>query len=345
MPDIFTDAEERSLVVNQVATNRGLAPWLIEKDLWVCWTLARLQEIDGVPNLTFKGGTSLSKVHGLIHRFSEDIDLTFSRDGWGFDGDRDPLRKGLSGKKRQKLIKEITKHAETIVREDVVPRFRAACRSRLPAGWAVDIDDNDSQAIEFTFPTPAVTYGYCRPIVKVEFGARGDPWPTSPNTIRPYIEEDYAGMASSAIVKVAALNPERTFWEKVTLLHGLHHATLAKPDKNIARLSRHIYDVHCLWHTATLREKIVDPSLLLAVVENKMVFFQDPKSRYELVKEWKLTCEPHKALAETLRKDFRAMASMFFANAQVPTFDEALGALGEVDTMVASWKGSANGSV
>jgi len=188
MPDIFKDAEERGLFVTQVAADRGLAPWVIEKDLWVCWTLARLHEIEGMPKLTFKGGTSLSKVYGLIDRFSEDIDLTFSRDGWGFDDDRNPLREGLGKNKRAKLIKEIAKRAEATVRDVVVPGLRGACESRLPSEWAVDIDEEDPQAVLFTFPTTGRDYDYGQPIVKIGFGARGDPWPTTTSTIRPYIE-------------------------------------------------------------------------------------------------------------------------------------------------------------
>ncbi len=58
---------------------RGLLPLLIEKDFWVCWTLERLFALPGFhDHLLFKGGTSLSKVYGLIQRFSEDIDLSLS---------------------------------------------------------------------------------------------------------------------------------------------------------------------------------------------------------------------------------------------------------------------------
>lgn len=61
MTDLFKDAEERTLLVNNAAAERGAAPWVIEKDLWVCWLLARLHDVPDIPGLTFKGGTSLSK--------------------------------------------------------------------------------------------------------------------------------------------------------------------------------------------------------------------------------------------------------------------------------------------
>ena len=56
-----------------VAEARGLPPAFVEKDYWVTHTLWALHEAEW--EIWFKGGTSLSKGFGLIHRFSEDLDL------------------------------------------------------------------------------------------------------------------------------------------------------------------------------------------------------------------------------------------------------------------------------
>ena len=339
MADIFTDPSERDALVNDVAGRRGVAAWVIEKDLWVCWTLARLNEIDGIPQLTFKGGTSLSKVYGLIERFSEDIDLTFSRDGWDFAGERDPLAAGLSGKQRQALVDEVGKRSTKVVRDVVVPELRAICTREIgAAGWSVEIDALDPQAVLFTFPKPTAAYGYGQPQVKIEFGARGDPWPTSRKVIASYIEETHRGTAPTASTEVTALDPARTFWEKVTLLHALHHGTRAKADKNVHRLSRHVYDVHRIWNAPKLRTSLLNAKLLHAVVANKQVFFKETKARYELVTTFELNCAPHDDLATAMRADFAAMASMFFPESTVPSFDEALATLREIEVTVASWK-------
>ena len=70
---------ERALVINEAAGRLGLVPLIVEKDFWVCWTLARIFEVEAMaPHVVFKGGTSLSKVFGAIQRFSEDIDLAVS---------------------------------------------------------------------------------------------------------------------------------------------------------------------------------------------------------------------------------------------------------------------------
>lgn len=50
---------------------------MLEKDIWVVWALRALFTSPLSADLTFKGGTSLSKVYKVIDRFSEDIDLTY----------------------------------------------------------------------------------------------------------------------------------------------------------------------------------------------------------------------------------------------------------------------------
>lgn len=52
----------------------GIDSALIEKDYYVTLFLSRAK--DEIPGMVFKGGTSLSKCHKIIDRFSEDIDLT-----------------------------------------------------------------------------------------------------------------------------------------------------------------------------------------------------------------------------------------------------------------------------
>src|SRR5205823_2575741 len=76
----FITAPERDRLDAFLAASRRLGAALlnIEKDFWVGWTLSVLyHELPpGSPRLLFKGGTSLSKAHNLIRRFSEDIDIT-----------------------------------------------------------------------------------------------------------------------------------------------------------------------------------------------------------------------------------------------------------------------------
>jgi hypothetical protein len=60
-------------LIRIVAEQKGIAPALVEKDYWIMHCLYGLQQL-GL-KFELKGGTSLSKAYGIIHRFSEDIDI------------------------------------------------------------------------------------------------------------------------------------------------------------------------------------------------------------------------------------------------------------------------------
>jgi predicted nucleotidyltransferase component of viral defense system len=104
------DAERRD-TLQEAANRRDVSTSIMEKDFWVCWTLKRLFEnSDLAPYITFKGGTSLSKAHHLIERFSEDIDLTISRDAPPLVDGKSPygkrhFREGMREKDRSSQAK------------------------------------------------------------------------------------------------------------------------------------------------------------------------------------------------------------------------------------------------
>lgn len=68
---------DQSEVLAAAAAQTGRPKHLLEKDVWVVWTLSSLFGSPVGQNLVFKGGTSLSKAYGVIGRFSEDVDLTY----------------------------------------------------------------------------------------------------------------------------------------------------------------------------------------------------------------------------------------------------------------------------
>ncbi|PYU24430.1 MAG: hypothetical protein DMG30_08640 [Acidobacteria bacterium] len=98
---------ERRPYFEEAAARRNSTTTAIEKDFWICWTLKHLFTSEGIPELRFKGGTSLSKVFGLIDRFSEDIDISIDRIALGFSGERDLANPVLSGTKRKALDQEL----------------------------------------------------------------------------------------------------------------------------------------------------------------------------------------------------------------------------------------------
>mgnify|MGYP000953601016 FL=1 len=69
--------EDQGEVLEQAREKTGRPTHLLEKDVWVVWTLRALFESTLAAVLTLKGGTSLSKAYRIIDRFSEDLDLTY----------------------------------------------------------------------------------------------------------------------------------------------------------------------------------------------------------------------------------------------------------------------------
>jgi hypothetical protein len=83
-PIYLLPKDEREIFFRTAAEALKISFDIIEKDYWVVWTLERLFALEDLKtHLTFKGGTSLSKVYGIIDRFSEDIDLSIERDFLG----------------------------------------------------------------------------------------------------------------------------------------------------------------------------------------------------------------------------------------------------------------------
>jgi Nucleotidyl transferase AbiEii toxin, Type IV TA system len=116
---------ERLDALNAAANTSGLLPHLLEKDVWVVWSLRNLFAGPYAEHLVFKGGTSLSKAYGIIRRFSEDVDLTYDIRAIAGDlvGDADtPLPASKSQEK--KWTKEIRARLSGWVGAEIVPRLK-----------------------------------------------------------------------------------------------------------------------------------------------------------------------------------------------------------------------------
>ena len=116
---------EREEFFRQTAIRRKLSNIVAEKDFWVCWTLKRLfTNPDLTSCLTFKGGTSLSKAYGLIERFSEDIDLTISRNAPLLNECKDVMEADISGTERNRRLDALREKAQDFVREIALPALQ-----------------------------------------------------------------------------------------------------------------------------------------------------------------------------------------------------------------------------
>lgn len=332
---------DRTELFAATADRRGLTTEIIEKDFWVCWTLKRLFTLPDPPaGLLFKGGTSLTKVFGIIERFSEDVDLSFNRAELGFSGESDPLN-ALTGKKRKHGLEALTKICQRVIREKLLPQLMAVFNDALgkssAATWTLKLaeDDTDNQTLLFNYPTgnrsrPADEPAYIHKAVRLEIGARSDHWPAIQAMVMSYAAADFPNVFKEPGCMVHALAAERTFWEKVTVLHTWFHAPADKKFRD--RQSRHYYDVVRLFQHELGQTAIRDISLLLKVARHKEVFFPAAWARYGEAKPGTLRIVPPDSRLPELEQDYRKMQEMIFG--EPPAFKQMLEVLGEIERQV-----------
>ena len=173
MADAFLSlpAVEQRNILETAAARSGRLAVILEKDIWICWALRILFSIPDRHPMAFKGGTSLSKVYGIIDRFSEDVDITL--DYRAFAHGFDPFAPGVSRSRIGRFSKQLKSSVDSYIRNVVGPALGAAAR-RLPMSdrHAVRID-RDGERVWFSYPSAVENpVGYLASEVLLEFGGR-----------------------------------------------------------------------------------------------------------------------------------------------------------------------------
>lgn len=328
-----------------IATSRrlGTAEQNVEKDFWVCWTLDALfnRLPPGSPRLLFKGGTSLSKAFGLISRFSEDIDVTVFRDDLGEGASVEALEQ-LSGKKRKAKLDTIKAACQDYITGPLQVEIANLLRESLdraqiaPGGPGIEIDQDDADRQSLLIWYPSVTVpagGYIRPAVKIESGAKSALDPHREVMIRPYVSEDVPGLDFD-VRNVTAVDAERTFWDKVVILHGLRRWF---DQRRVLRgggqrVSRHYYDVHRLLEADLGVVALADEALGRDCVRHARMFFNSADLDLVSAEPGTFALMPSEEMMVELRRDYQAMSGMIFG--AVPAFDAVMASVAALETGV-----------
>lgn len=322
---------ERGLFFKTASDVKKMPLEIIEKDYWVVWVLEMLFSLEKLkPYLTFKGGTSLSKIYGLIDRFSEDIDLSIERDFFGFGEPHNP-ENAPSKKKQNAIIDNLSKACSTYVQTEMLADLKDIFASKLGItdGWQIfpDQKDPDAQTLLFAYPSETSKAGYIRPLVKIEIGARSEHWPVSEHRVQSYVKEALEEKIHEPEIMVRVLNAERTFWEKATILHQYVHLPA---DKRIpSRISRHFYDFFRLLNSP-IKEKALEESFLLERVANhKSIYFASGWANYGTARRGTLKLIPPSHILKELQRDYLQMESMLFR--EIPTWELILKTIGRFE--------------
>ena len=260
--------EDQGEVLEQAREKTGRPTHLLEKDAWVVWTLRALFESALAADLTFKGGTSLSKAYKIIDRFSEDLDLTYDI---------------------RKLIADLTGEEFLPASRSQAGRWTKAVRDRLPEWIAGEVEPILQKALEIEklgakleitgaerdklllhYPAVKQGTGYVAPVGTLEFGGRAT---GEPHAVVPVVC-DMDGQVDGVTFPTASplvMSVARTFWEKATAAH----VYCAQGRIRGERYARHWHDLAAIMRSSHFRVAIEDRVVARAVADHKSHFFSE----------------------------------------------------------------------
>lgn len=318
--------QDRRLAFDNAAVGLQLSTVILEKDFWVSWLLGLLfRQPEWAGQLVFKGGTSLSKVFGVIDRFSEDIDLSLQPAFVGADvAAFDALQSRI---KRDAAMKEMQAQCAEKVLQLVMPTLEAEITRALGAApngawlrFVLEVDAN-SPVVFFAYPTTQnASFEYVRPEVKLEFGTLTDQQPTDVHPVRPLVAQVYETLFVDWQCDVVALALVRTFWEKATILHAEFH----RPDGSVMpdRYARHYFDMVMLLQHPEGQQMLTNVAQCQRVVDWKSRVFARAWARYDLAQAGSFRLVPPQSRQAALAQDYARMQPMFMS--KPPSFADLM---------------------
>jgi predicted nucleotidyltransferase component of viral defense system len=288
----------------------GISQVVLEKDWWVTSVLRALFSLPYAEHVSFKGGTSLSKCWNLIERFSEDIDIAVNREYLGFSGElsktqiNDKLRRAACSFVREKLKIDLQKQLET--------------NGINPADFSINVNittitTTDPEIIEVHYKTLFADH-YIKPVVKLEISGRSMNAPIKKIILQAILDESFPNTpVAEKPFELNAVVPERTFWEKICLLHE----EFAKPQEliRIERMSRHLYDLERMMNTDIAEKALKDKDLYNSIVEHRRVFVGLKGFDYDTLATKTIKIVPPESVIAMWQQDYETMQrTMIYGN-------------------------------
>ena len=296
--------DEKRKIYQDVSNEIGVPPQAVEKDVWVTLMLRVVFSSELAPHLIFKGGTSLSKAFDLIKRFSEDIDLGIDRRYLGFEGE---LSKGqirklrrashtfVSGELMELLKKQLDEHGvDERLYELVVENTQ--------------ISDQDPETILVNYKSlyEENEIPYLQPKIKIEVSARSLIEPYQKIELQSWIDEQYPDATfTDGSFPVSATDPQKTFLEKLILLHE----EFQKPTEKVRhfRMSRHFYDIGQILKTEHGKLALENHELFDSIVAHRKALTPMKTTNYETLTLESINIVPPDEHLDNFKADYKEM--------------------------------------
>ena len=326
---------EREVLFGNAADRAGIRnPAIVEKDFWVCLTLEYLfHESPWPQGFIFKGGTSLSKAYHAIERFSEDIDLVMDWRILGY-GLHEPWAE-RSKTQQDKFNKKAVAETSKFLTGTFAPQMEKDMRGVLGRNVSVrmDPDDKDQCTVNFFYPHVFST-DYLRQEIRLEIGPLAEWIPSHRVAIRSTAAEQFPVAFRQPDTVVPTVDAERTFWEKVTILHK---TAASYEQKGIpSRYARHYYDLYQM-SRSDIKEKAFGKKELLAQdIRFKLKFYYTRNASYETAEIGSIKLVPSESAIKDLRTDYDHMKDMIYG--EKPSFNEIMAAITSLEKEINSLK-------
>lgn len=171
--------------------------------------------------------------------------------------------------------------------------------------------------------------------MKIESGTKSTLDPNTERAIRPYVNDDAPDLDMS-VANVTTVDPERMFWERVVILHGLQR-WYERPRElrgGGQRISRHNYDIYRLTDSDAGRRAIADKPLGMDCVAHARMFVNRPDYDRATAESPTFALAPHDEMVEDLGRDYVAMSVMNFG--APPPFDAVMVSIADLQSVLNS---------
>ena len=322
-------ADEKRKIFKEIATELNIPPAAIEKDWWVVRTLELVYQTEIAPHTVFKGGTSLSKAWNLIDRFSEDIDLALDRKFLGFD----KPDAEMTGSQVKKLRRDSCKYISETYLLLLQKTFQDAGFNEVKLQLSeIKSPDEDPVKIEVSYPAVTEKSEYLPPRVLIEIGSRSEKEPFSEKQFSSFVGEHFTGRNfADSNITIPTVNPERTFLEKIFLLHEEFQQPTEKV--KVDRQSRHLYDLEKLMDTEFGIKALADKNLYQHIVQHRRTITPLRGIDYANHAPDKINPIPPDYIIKEWKKDYEQMRQSMIYRESL-SFDKLIGRLTELKNRI-----------